>query len=124
MIQDNKTGFNDIFRERTKNLALAVVKLFEILKKAEGSRIIGKQVVRSATSVAANFRAACRARSGAEYYSKLCIVIEECDETLFWFELIESAGFIKSEELTELIDETYKLLAVFAKTRKTLKSKK
>jgi four helix bundle protein len=124
MIQDNKTGFNDVFRERTKNLALAVVKLFEILKKSEGSRIIGKQVLRSATSVAANFRAACRACSAAEYYSKLCIVIEECDETLFWFELIESAGFIKSEQLTGLINETYKLLAVFAKTRKTLKSKK
>ena len=124
MIQDNKTGFNDVFRERTKNLALAVIKLSEILKKSEGSRIIGKQVLRSATSVAANFRAACRARSAAEYYSKLCIVIEECDETLFWFELIESAGFIKSEQLKELITETYKLLAVFAKTRKTLKSKK
>jgi four helix bundle protein len=124
MIQDNNTGFNDVFRERTKNLALAVIKLSEILKKSEGSRIIGKQVLRSATSVAANFRAACRARSAAEYYSKLCIVIEECDETLFWFELIESAGFIKSEQLKELLTETYKLLAVFAKTRKTLKSKK
>jgi four helix bundle protein len=122
MLQEEKIGFNDVFRERTKILALAVVKLFEILKKTEESRIIGRQVLRSATSVAANYRAACRARSPAEYYSKLCIVIEECDETLFWFELIESAGFIKSEQLAGLISETYKLLAVFAKTRKTLKS--
>jgi four helix bundle protein len=123
MLQEEKRGFNDLFRERTRTLALAVVKLFEILKKTEESRIIGRQVLRSATSVAANFRAACRARSSAEYYSKLCIVIEECDETIFWFELIESAGFIKSEQLSGLVDETYKLLAVFAKTRKTLKSK-
>lgn len=123
MLQEEKSGFNDVFRERTKNLALAVVKLFEILKKTEESRIIGRQVLRSATSVAANYRAACRARSPAEYYSKLCIVIEECDETLFWFELIESAGFIKSEQMAGLKSETYKLLAVFAKTRKTLKSK-
>jgi four helix bundle protein len=123
MMQEEKIGFNEVFRERTRKLALAVIKLFEILKKSEESRIIGKQVLRSATSVAANYRAACRARSSAEYYSKLCIVIEECDETLFWFELIESAGFIKSEQLKELIAETYKLLAVFAKTRKTLKSK-
>ena len=122
-MQEEKIGFNEVFRERTRKLALAVIKLFEILKKSEESRIIGKQVLRSATSVAANYRAACRARSSAEYYSKLCIVIEECDETLFWFELIESAGFIKSEQLKELIAETYKLLAVFAKTRKTLKSK-
>jgi four helix bundle protein len=123
MIQEEKIGFNDLFRERTKTLALAVVKLFEILRKSEDSRIIGRQLLRSATSIAANYRAACRARSSAEYYSKLCIVIEECDETLFWFELIESSGFIKSEQLTGLIQETYKLLAVFAKTRKTLKSK-
>ena len=123
MMHEEKNGFNEVFRERTRKLALAVIKLFEILKKSEESRIIGKQVLRSATSVAANYRAACRARSSAEYYSKLCIVIEECDETLFWFELIESAGFIKSEQLKELIAETYKLLAVFSKTRKTLKSK-
>jgi len=122
-MQEEKIGFNEVFRERTRKLALAVIKLFEILKKSEESRIIGKQVLRSATSVAANYRAACRARSSYEYYSKLCIVIEECDETLFWFELIESAGFIKSEQLKELIAETYKLLAVFSKTRKTLKSK-
>jgi len=122
-MQEEKIGFNEVFRERTRKLALAVIKLFEILKKSEESRIIGKQVLRSATSVAANYRATCRARSSAEYYSKLCIVIEECDEILFWFELIESAGFIKSEQLKELIAETYKLLAVFSKTRKTLKSK-
>ena len=121
MIQDNNTGFNDIFRERTKNLALAVIKLFEILKKSEGSRIIGKQVLRSATSVAANFRAACRARSAAEYYSKLCVVIEECDETLFWLELIMDSGLLKKEILAEMIREANELTAIFTATGRTAK---
>jgi four helix bundle protein len=94
------------------------------LKKTEGSKIIGRQLMRSATSVAANFRAACRGRSYAEYYAKMCIVIEECDETLFWLELLESSGLINSVQLTGLKEETYKLLAVFAKTRKTMKPEK
>jgi four helix bundle protein len=123
MEQKENFQYNEVFRTRTMNLALNIIHLFETLKKSEGSRIIGRQLLRSATSVAANFRAACRARSSAEYYSKMCIVIEECDETLFWLELIESAGFIKSEQLTGIKQETYKLLAVFAKTRKAMKSK-
>jgi four helix bundle protein len=124
MEQKEIIQYNEVFRRRTMNLALNVIHLSETLNKTEASRIVVRQLLRSATSVAANFRAACRARSSAEYYSKMCIVIEECDETLFWFEIIESAGINKSEQLTGLIQETYKLLAVFAKTRKTMKSGK
>ena len=113
--------YNEIFRERTNNLALAAIRLYGTLKHRDETRIIGKQVLRSATSVAANFRAACRARSRAEYFSKICIVIEECDETLFWFELLQSSGLFNPDNFNSLVVETKKLLAVFAKTRKTLK---
>jgi len=113
--------FNEIFRERTRNLALAVIRLYGLFKIREETRIIGKQILRCSTSVAANFRAACRARSRAEYFSKMCIVVEECDETLFWFELIEATGLLKTTQINDLIVETRKMLSAFAKTKKTLK---
>lgn len=72
--------------------------------------------MRSATSVAANYRAACRARSKAEYYAKLCIVVEEIDETLFWLELIEEAKIASNPELTK---EATELLCIFSASRKT-----
>ncbi|MFH1296541.1 MAG: four helix bundle protein [Bacteroidota bacterium] len=75
-------NFNEGFRKRSRDLAFQVIMLYVQLKHREELRIIGKQLIRSATSVAANFRAACRARSAAEYFSKMCIVVEECDETL------------------------------------------
>ncbi|MFH1161347.1 MAG: four helix bundle protein [bacterium] len=89
----------------------------------EELRILGRQLLRRSTSIAANFRAACRARSSAEHYAKLCIVVEECDETLFWLDLIASTGLIESEYLKNCQQETTKLLMVFAKTRKKLKPK-
>ncbi|NQV03840.1 MAG: four helix bundle protein [Bacteroidia bacterium] len=118
---ESNENFNDVFREKSKQNALEVIKLFQELKHREELRIIGKQLMRSSTSVAANFRAACRARSSAEHYSKLCIVVEECDETLFWLELIEATRLVSSEQLKRCQEETRKLLMVFAKTRKKLK---
>ncbi|MFH1160164.1 MAG: four helix bundle protein [bacterium] len=76
--------FNENFRNRSRKLALDVLVFYSELKGREELRLIGKQLIRSVTSVAANFRAACRARSNAEYFAKMCIVVEECDETLFW----------------------------------------
>ncbi|MFC2101755.1 four helix bundle protein [Bacteroidota bacterium] len=116
-------NFNDVFRERSKSNALKAIKLFQQLKHREELRILGRQLLRSAASVAANFRAACRARSAAEHYAKLCIVVEECDETLFWLEMIEATELMKTEQLKTCQDETRKLLFVFAKTRKNLKPK-
>lgn len=117
-----QTGnFNDVFRERSKYNALEAIKLFQQLKCREELRILGRQLLRSVTSVAANFRASCRARSAAEHYAKLCIVVEECDETLFWLEMIDATGLIKTEQLKTCQEETRKLLMVFAKTRKRLK---
>ncbi len=113
--------FNDEFRRRTKTLALRVVRLYSRLGSKDESKIIGKQLLRSSTSMAANFRASCRARSEAEHYAKLCIVIEESDETLFWLELLEEGGIIKEDLIKDLKEESFRILQVLSKTRKNLK---
>ncbi len=121
-METNRTiPFNDVFRERSKQNALEIIKLYPQLKNREELRILGRQLLRSSTSIAANFRAACRARSPAEHYAKFCIVVEECDETLFWLEMIEATKLIRSEQLQTCQEETRKLLMIFAKTRKKLK---
>ena len=76
--------FREQLKRRTKAFALRVIRLYQSLSNNTESQIIGKQLLRSATSVAANYRAACRSRSNAEFYSKISIVIEEADESLFW----------------------------------------
>jgi four helix bundle protein len=95
----------EAFKQRTKELALRVIKLFQALPKSEEARIIGKQLLRSATSVAANYRACCRARSDAEFFSKISIVVEEADETLFWLELLADAEIVPMEKLSHLLNE-------------------
>jgi four helix bundle protein len=116
-----ENNFNEKFRIRTKKFALDIIKLFQMLPKTDEARIIGKQLLRSGSSVAANFRAACRARSTKEYFAKICIVVEECDETVFWLELLEEANIIQSEKLKFLHDESEELIAIFAKTKKNIK---
>jgi four helix bundle protein len=113
--------FNDEFRKRTKQNALRIIRMYQSLISGDESKIIGKQLLRSSTSVAANFRASCRARSDAEHYSKLCIVIEECDETLFWLEMLEESGLVQSNILTDIKQETLAILCVMSITRKKLK---
>jgi four helix bundle protein len=83
--------------QRTKHFALEVIRLFQRLPKTDEAKIIGKQLLRSACSVAANYRAACRSRSKQEFFSKLCIVVEESDETFFWLELIHDSQITKPE---------------------------
>ena len=84
------------FRNRTKLLALNIIRFYQTLEKDGVSQVLGKQLLRSSTSVAANFRAATRARSTKEFYAKLCITVEESDESLFWLEMINESG-IKQE---------------------------
>lgn len=95
----------EAFKQKTKQLSLRVIKLFQALPKTDEARIIGKQLLRSATSVAANYRACCRARSNAEFFSKISIVVEEADETLFWLEILEEAEIIAAEKLKMLLNE-------------------
>jgi four helix bundle protein len=102
---------------------MGVCRLVEELPKNQALYYLKSQIIRSGTSVAANFRAACRARSSQKYYSKICIVVEECDETLFWLEFIEETYSLKNEKFKTLQTEVYELLAVFSTTKKRLKEK-
>ena len=109
---------------RTKAFAVRVVKLFQALPKADEARVLGKQLLRSATSVAANYRAAARARSRAEFVAKLGIVVEEADETVFWIELLIETGLVPESRIADLLDEARQLTAIFAASRHTARSKR
>jgi four helix bundle protein len=106
---------------RTKAFALRVIKLVDALPRSAAGQIIGRQLLRSATSVGANYRAACRAQSHAEFAAKLSIVVEEADESLYWLELLEESGLIKPARLTKLLKEANELLAISVAARKTAK---
>ena len=98
-----------------------MVSLFRALPKDEASRTLGKQVLRSGTSVAANYRAACRARSKAEFIAKLGIAVEEADETVFWLELLGEAGIFPTDRLHPLLEESNELLKILSASRRTAK---
>jgi four helix bundle protein len=106
---------------RTKLFALEVIRFFQKLPKTDEAKIIGKQLLRSGTSVAANYRAACRSRSKQEFYSKVCIVVEESDETLFWLELIRDSEIQNNDKTKLLMKEAEELLYIFAASRKSTK---
>ena len=115
----SKEEFVEWMRNFTRQLALRSIRLFQSLPKTEEARILGKQFLRSATSVGANYRAACRARSKAEYFSKLSICVEEADEVLYWLELIEEAGIFPSEKLESIRNDFARVLAALSKARKS-----
>jgi four helix bundle protein len=110
-------------KSRTKDYALRIIKIIEALPKTTTGRAIGNQLIRSGTSVGANYRAALRARSKAEFVAKLGIVIEEADESEFWLELIVGAKLLKKRLVEPLLKETNELIAIFVSTRKTSLSK-
>jgi four helix bundle protein len=109
-------------RLRTKQFAIRIVRLFRALPKTDEARVIGKQMLRSGTSVAANYRAVCRARSQAEFVSRMGIVVEEIDETVFWIELLVDTEIIRQARTTELLAEANELVAIFAASLRTAKT--
>jgi four helix bundle protein len=109
----------EIFRARTKALALRVIRLYRALPKTGEAQVVGKQLLRSATSVAANYRAVCRARSKAEFIAKIGVVVEEADETVFWIEMLVESGIIKESRAEELLVEANELLRLFAASKNT-----
>ena len=109
-------------KERTKQFAIRLVRLFRSLPKTEEARIIGKQALRSGTSVAANYRAVCRARSKAEFVARIGIVVEEADETVFWLELLVETEIVSQVRMNGLLTEANELLAIFAASQRTAKS--
>ncbi len=108
-------------KDKSKQFALRIIKLTESLPKTRAGDVIARQVLRSATSVGANYRAACRARSKADFVSKITIVEEEADESLYWLEIIKDSGLIKPERLQEIMKEADELVAIFTSSGKTAK---
>ena len=104
---------------RTKQFALRVFKLVDALPRTPAGRAVANQLVRSATSVGANYRAACRARSRAEFAAKLGTVLEEADESLYWLELIPEGKLIAESKLSLLLTEAGELTAILAAGRKS-----
>jgi four helix bundle protein len=112
-----------VFKTRTKALALRVIKLVEALPRTTTADLIGKQLLRSATSVGANYRAACRSKSTADMIAKLSIVEEEGDESLYWMELLIESGLVPETKLASLITETDEIVAMTVSSIKTLRAK-
>lgn len=110
-------------KNRTKQFALQVIWLVEKLPQKRAAQIIGNQLLRSATSVAANYRAACRARSKADFVSKMGLVEEEADESRFWLEMVIEANLLPAASVQNLIREADELTAISASSRKTARSK-
>jgi four helix bundle protein len=108
-------------KKRTKQFALRVIRLTESLPNTRTANVIGHQLLRSGTSVGANYRAACRARSKAEFLAKLGIVEEEADESLYWMELLVEANIIEVEKLEPLMKEADELIAIVVSTIKSTK---
>ena len=116
-------GKTEQLRARTKDFAIRVVRLFRSLPPASEAQIIGKQLLRSETSVGANYRAACYARSRVEFIAKIGIVTEEADETVFWIELLAELDIVRRERLDPLLKEARELTAIFSASRQTAKRK-
>ena len=116
----SKEEFIAWFQNKTRKFAIDIIKLCRTIPGDQAARVISYQIIKSATSVAANYRAACRGRSQAEFFSKICIVVEEADESVFWLEMIEGAAFkVDFIELKRLQQEADEILAITSKAKAT-----
>ena len=117
-MENKKTKFVNQLQTRTKYLALDSIKIFRSLPRNEEARIIGKQFLRSALSIGANYRAVCRARSRAELFSKLSITVEETDEVLYWLEILIESELVNPSNVSSFTKEAKEILAILATARK------
>ncbi len=117
--------FNEVFRKRTKAFAVAVLHLCDSLPTNRSStKVITYQLCKAASSVGANYRAFCRGRSKNELYSKICIVVEEADESVYWLEVIQELRYENLPQLPSLLEEATEILKVVAKTKSSLETQK
>jgi four helix bundle protein len=114
----------EAMKRRTKAYALRIIKLVESLPATPAARIMGKQLLRCGTSVPANYRAACRARSKADFIAKMGIVEKEADESVFWVETLVDAGLVKAARVTDLLDEGHQILALVVSSINTARGGK
>jgi four helix bundle protein len=106
-------------RDRTKTFALRIIRLFRSLPYRTDTQVLGKQLLRCGTSVAANYRAVCRARSKAEFIARIGIVAEESDEAVLWLELLTESGILAEEKVESLLAEARELSAIFTASQQT-----
>ncbi|WP_283420802.1 four helix bundle protein [Chryseobacterium profundimaris] len=118
-----ENNYNQIFAQRTKTLAINIINSLSDLAYSDKISVIRKQIFRSASSVAANYRAMCRARSYKEKYAKICIIVEEADETVFWLEVIQKVNIASKIMIHELMNESLEILKVTSTYKNKLKSK-
>ena len=121
MVKNDKVEFIEMMRMRTKGLGLEAIRIHRSIPKTEEGRIIGRQFLRSALSVGANYRAVCRARSKAEFFSKLSITVEEMDETLFWLEILTDAEIVPKGKFSTFETEGKEMIAILSSARKNTK---
>ncbi len=113
--------YSEQLKDRTKRFVLDIITFFQILPKTDEAKVIGRQLLRSSSSTGSNYRATCRARSDAEFYAKICIVVEEIDESLFWLEILNESDIVKKETINFLLAEAEELTKIFASSKKTAK---
>lgn len=114
----------DELKQRTKIFALRVINLCRSVQSGDVARTLARQLLRPGTSVGANYRAVCRARSKAEFIAKIGVVVEEADETVFWLELMAESNLVKPSRLQALQQEANELLAIFAASQHTARTKR
>lgn len=112
-MKNEKTGDAPALTQRTKEFSLRIIRMVASLPVSSAARVIGNQVLRSGTSVGANYREANRARSKAEFIAKMGDCLKEIDETCYWLELLDESKIIKSSKLSGLLNESQQLLAIF-----------
>ena len=114
----------EVFKERTQAFALRIIRLVEALPENKTSGVLGKQLLRSGTSVGANYRAACRGRSTPDFIAKMGIVVEEADECLYWLDLLVQSEQITAPRIQDLRQEAEEILAMSIASIKTARSRK
>jgi len=122
-MESEKNQFNQQMRERTLNMAVYIRNLLKSIEIHSIDRSIVNQIIRSSSSVAANYRSATRGRSDAEFYSKMCIVVEECDETMFWLEYLVRIKVLSDDQTKQIQDEVEQLVRLFSSIRRKMKEK-
>lgn len=120
-MRNDECGMRNL-RQRTKRFAIEIINIVGKMPRKTAAFVIEKQIIRSATSIGANYRAACRARSRAEFISKMGIVEEETDETLYWLEILIESNLIAEDLVKYLIKEANELLSIIVASIKTARS--
>jgi four helix bundle protein len=113
----------NLFKQRTKQLGLRFIEIVDALPKNRTADVIGRQLIRSGTSIGANYRAACRGKSTADVIAKLRIVEEEADESAYWMELLIESGLLSETQLSELLQETNEIIAMTVASIRTLQKR-